>query len=133
MKLTQLTSRKIGKKFESFVTLELEKSIPNSIVIPLQDTSISTQFTDILAITDKKIVGIECKVTSSQSFTVKNIRQLVKLRKLVMLNKNASGYFVIHLAYETELTLENIRVVNVGKTDISILKWEDFIDEIKNK
>ena len=65
MKLTQLTSRKIGKKFESFVTLELEKSIPNSIVIPLQDTSISTQFTDILAITDKKIVGIECKVTSS--------------------------------------------------------------------
>ena len=85
MKMSPLTARNIGKRFESFISIEIEKSLPNSIVIPLKDLTISTQFTDIIAITSKYTIGIECKVTGSDSFKITNIRQLVKLRKLIKL------------------------------------------------
>lgn len=133
MKMTPLTARNIGKRFESFISIEIEKSIPTSIVIPLKDLTISTQFTDIIAITSKYTIGIECKVTGADSFKITNIRQLVKLRKLIKLNKHTKGYFIVHLAYDTELLLENVRVVNVGKDTLKLLKWEEFINEIKDK
>ena len=133
MKMSPLTARNIGKRFESFISIEIEKSIPNSIVIPLKDLTISTQFTDIIAITSNYTIGIECKVTGSDSFKITNIRQLVKLRKLIKLNKHTKGYFIVHLADDTELLLENVRIVNVGKDTLKLLKWEEFINEIKDK
>ena len=133
MKMSPLTARNIGKRFESFISIEIEKAIPASIVIPLKDLTISTQFTDIIAITSKYTIGIECKVTGADSFKITNIRQLVKLRKLIKLNKHTKGYFIVHLAYDTELLLENVRVVNVGKDTLKLLKWEEFINEIKDK
>ena len=99
----------------------------------MKDLTISTQFTDIIAITSKYTIGIECKVTGSDSFKITNIRQLVKLRKLIKLNKHTKGYFIVHLAYDTELLLENVRIVNVGKDTLKLLKWEEFINEIKDK
>ena len=128
-----IITRNIGKRFESFISIEIEKAIPTSIVIPLKDLTISTQFTDIIAITSKYTIGIECKVTGADSFKITNVRQLVKLRKLIKLNKHTKGYFIVHLAYDTELLLENVRVVNVGKDTLKLLKWEEFINEIKDK
>ena len=34
---------------------------------------------------------------------------------------------------DTELLLENVRIVNVGKDTLKLLKWEEFINEIKDK
>ena len=130
MHLTPLTARKVGKAFENLISIEVEKELGNVIVIPLKDLTISTQFTDILVITDKYIIGIECKVTTAEVFHVKNKRQVIKLKKLTLLNKQAKGFLLTHLAYKEAFSLDNIRILDVDSG--SILKWKEWINAIKN-
>lgn len=130
MHLTPLTARKVGKAFENLISIEVEKELGNVIVIPLKDLTISTQFTDVLVITDKYIIGIECKVTTAEVFHVKNKRQIIKLKKLTLLNKQAKGFLITHLAYKEAFSFNNIRILDVDSGNI--LNWKEWINAIKN-
>ena len=121
-----------GKRFEEWIFNKLSKEVTPSIILPLKDLTKGEQFTDILTITANKIVGIECKLTVEKSFKATNIRQVVKLKKLIDLNPQGLGYFVIHLSYEGEFDMEKVRVVAIHNNN-KIMMWEEAVNEINSK
>lgn len=132
-KTNSLNNRINGKRFEAWVFGELVQKVTPAIVLPLKDLTKGEQFTDILIITKDKIIGMECKLTVEDTFTVSNIRQVVKLKNLNNLNPQGRGYVVVHLKYEGEFKKELIRVADLNSPEIRILTWEEVLNEINSK
>lgn len=123
----------LGKKFEERVKKDWEETLPNSLILRLADQQSgyygqSSNPSDYIGFTNKKLFLIECKETKENTF---NFAKLTQYEKLVEYNKYDDTYPGLLLWFSKHDKViwvnisEIVKMKNDGNKSINIKMLDD--------